>query len=386
MIIENFYISKNWRKGNPWFEKGLKSPNFEFQSKAAVALVESELVTNKTPDIKKIQKLIPFISVKSSIRHNIGFNFSLMKSARQLASSQKVSEASVLYELVLTTDDMIEFYRNLKEIDQSRLARLQKRFDNNEELKQKLQFKIAEVERQLDLLENPQNKNYVASYTEDLEWLKGQNYALSGRNYESFWAFNKLIHQYPDYKRIDEAHYSAFSQALVISLDNYIESIGNYYLNEKSFTKYRRVLSTQMAQYYLSNQKWDKFYAIAPDIILENSNDDYAVQVLLMLGGSYLQNADIMAMRTQFKNLLDQNRETKITPDCIYWYGLSYLFNEEFEKAIELFNEVVESFPESNYYPDSQFRTATCFYSLDDFETANKLLEEFVKNHPKSRS
>ena len=78
-----------------------------------------------------------------------------------------------------------------------------------------------------------------------------------------------------------------------------------------------------MAQYYLSHQKWDKFYAIAPEIILENSNDDYAVQVLLMLGGSYLQNADIIAMRAQFKNLWDQNKKTRITSDCIYWYALS---------------------------------------------------------------
>ena len=388
MIIENFYVSRNWEKGKPWFQRGLNSTNLESQSKAAVALMESELVANENPNIEEVQRLIPYISMKSFIRHSVGFNYLLMKSARKLASNKKVSEASVLYELVLTTEDIIAFYRNFNEAKERQLTQFNKRsyqgVFGNAELKQKIQFKIAEVKLQLERLEDPQNKGYIASYTEDLEWLKGQNYALSARNHESFWAFNKLINQYPDYKRIEDVYYSAFSQALVISLDDFIESIGETYLSKNSFVKYRRVLSTQMAQYYLSHQNWDKFYKIAPSIILENSEDDYAVQMLVMLGESFLQNADIIGMRNQFKNLWDKNKKTRITPDCIYWYALSYLFNGEFGNAIILFKKVIDNFSESNYYPDSQFRLATCYYSQDEFKTANKLLTKFVKDYPNS--
>ena len=387
-IIQNFYVLKDWNKGKPWFQKGLKSRNIEYQSRAAIALFASELSASDDLNIKKAQQLIPYISINSASRHDVGFNYSLMKSARQLATNQKIAEASVLYNMVLTTEDMAAFYSNRKIRYQKQLDNLkQHRFLDNQRkkvLQQKFRFEISTANRQLDRFKDPQSKGYIASYSDDLEWLKGQNYALSGRNYEAFWAFDKLIHQSPDYQRYEEVLYAAFSQALEIALDQKVETIGEAYLSQKSFTQYRRVLATQMAQYYLSYQKWEKFYTIAPQIILEDCNDDYAVQVIAMLGQSYLQNADIMGMRTQFKALWDQNKQTKITPDCIYWYALSYLFTEAFEEAKLLFKKVIDGFPESNYYPDSQFRLAACYYSLDDFEGADRLLVKFVKDYPNS--
>ena len=386
-IVENFYIVKDWENGYPWFSLLLKTSSDPMvQSRASIALIEYNLQKNKFASIKE---WLPYLSSKNPVRYEIGFNIALLNIAQKLSKKKEAAYATFIYGLVIDTQEITRYHQRRKSELEEQLIGLSQNFSiDPEELddyEEKCRNKIQQSNKQLEILQNPKSTSYVPPYAKTLKWLKAKNYLAANRTYESFWAFYKIIKDYPEYTTNEEIFYSAFSLAIKISFYKEAEELGKEYLNNTNYQEYRRSIAVKLGKLYIDQKKYSKFSHLVNLMVSENNSDDYAAQLISMLGAMYLKNGDLVGMKEQFKNLLKSNPNNHSTvAGCTYWHGLAHLLSNELNKAKIRFQEIIRNYPNSHYYPEAKFRYASIFYSLEKWEKANLLFEEFVLQYPET--
>jgi hypothetical protein len=252
-----YHIRQNWSKGKKAFEELLKFADaIKDQDAAAYAVscmvemfVEEKYIDNIFP-------LLPRLSGDTPARFDLRLNVNLMKGAKILSGEERHVEASLLFALTMTTEEIISFYTTRKEqltyeinkyqnfidaqgarLPAQRVAALKNRINE-------LAVKKTTAEMHLKLA------NETQSFTTVLRWRKADNFQACKREWESFWAFYWLYKDFPDHEMVENFVYAAFASANTVKHREKSIELGEEYLSNKELLKFRPDVTFMMANAY----------------------------------------------------------------------------------------------------------------------------------------
>ena len=105
-------------------------------------------------------------------------------------------------------------------------------------------MKLTNAKSQLELV------NKTPSFTTTLRWRKAENYQVTKRDWESFWAFYWLYKDFPKHKSVESFIYAAFASANTVKHREKSIELGEEYLKNETWMQFRPDVTFIMANAY----------------------------------------------------------------------------------------------------------------------------------------
>ena len=252
-----YHIKQNWRMGENAFAELLKFSDLakdEDRAAYAVSCMVEMFVQEKRVD--EIFPLLPRLSGDTPARFDLRLNVNLMQGAEILKEQDRQVEASLLFALTMTTEEIVTFYTAREEqlsyeMDQiqnfidaqgrrlppKRVSALKNRIND-------LAMKATSARSHLKLAKD------TPSFTTVLRWRKADNFQACKREWESFWAFYWLYKDFPDHEMLENFIYAAFASANTVKYREKSIELGEEYLANKELVKFRPDVTFIMANAY----------------------------------------------------------------------------------------------------------------------------------------
>ncbi len=255
---QGYHIRQNWTKGEKAFSELLKFADaIKDQDSAAYAVSCMTEMFVEEKRVDDIFPLLPRLSGDTPARFDLRLNVNLMKGAEILKSEDRHVEASLLFALTMTSEEIVSYYTSRKEqitfeidkiqsfLDSAQGARLpSKRISALKSRINKLAVKRTTAEMHLKLASD------TASFTTVLRWRKAENFQACKREWESFWAFYWLYKDFPEHESAENFIYAAFASANTVKYREKSIELGEEYLANKDLKKFRPDVSFMMANAY----------------------------------------------------------------------------------------------------------------------------------------
>ena len=252
-----YHIKQNWRMGENAFNELLKFADLakdEDRAAYAVSCMVEMFVQEKRVD--EIFPLLPRLSGDTPARFDLRLNVNLMQGAELLKEKDRHVEASLLFALTMTTEEIVTFYTAREkqislDIDQiqsfidaqgrrlpaQRVTSLKNRIND-------LAMKATSARSHLKLAKD------TPSFTTVLRWRKADNFQACMREWESFWAFYWLYKDFPNHEMVENFIYAAFASANKVKYREKSIELGEEYLANKELIKFRPDVTFIMANAY----------------------------------------------------------------------------------------------------------------------------------------
>ena len=252
-----YHIKQNWKSGEKAFEELLKFADLaKDEDRAAYAVSCMVEMFVKEKRIDEVFPLLPRLSADTPARFDLRLNVNLMQGAEVLKEKDRQVEASLLFALTMTTEEIVTFYTAREkeityEIDQiqsfidSQGRRLPpKRVTSLKNRINELAMKATSARSHLKLAKD------TPSFTTVLRWRKADNFQACKREWESFWAFYWLYKDFPDHEMVENFIYAAFASANTVKFREKSIELGEEYLANKELLKFRADVTFIMANAY----------------------------------------------------------------------------------------------------------------------------------------
>ena len=374
-IVACYYIAKNWSAGLPWFKLYLEEGRtVDDQAKAAAALMEAYIAQGKFPET---MQLLPYLVGDSPARYSLQLNVALLSAGDKLSKLQRFNEAMLMYRMVLTVGEIVEWQENY-------LADLKKQLDllkvttQEGEQYSELETQVLNTEAQLDALKK------IKDYTPELKVRIARTYLLTGRDWESFFAYKELVQDYPDHPAAQDFLYAAFSAATELKLTDEVIAMGESYVGKKGWKKYSDDIVVKLCQFYLEKHQYGEFFDLAKGFLAENPESEYASQIIFLMGSTYVKLERFGDLVEQFRAYLKKNPKGMMSEGCYYWIGLADVFLGDYEDAVKQFSEILQYYGTGAYAEDSMYRRGICYFGLEKYAEAEKDFVSFINKYPKS--
>jgi len=252
-----YHIKQNWRMGEKAFGELLKFADLakdEDRAAYAVSCMVEMFVQEKRVD--EIFPLLPRLSGDTPARFDLRLNVNLMQGAEILKEKDRHVEASLLFALTMTTEEIVTFYTAREQqisydIEQiqtfidaqgrrlppQRVTTLKNRIND-------LAMKATSARSHLKLAKD------TPSFTTVLRWRKADNFQACKREWESFWAFYWLYKDFPKHEMVENFIYAAFASANTVKHREKSIELGEEYLANKELIKFRPDVTFIMANAY----------------------------------------------------------------------------------------------------------------------------------------
>ena len=252
-----YHIKQNWRMGEKAFSELLKFADLakdEDRAAYAVSCMVEMFVQEKRVD--EIFPLLPRLSGDTPARFDLRLNVNLMQGAEILKEKDRHVEASLLFALTMTTEEIVTFYTAREQqlsydIEQiqtfidaqgrrlppQRVTSLKNRIND-------LAMKATSARSHLKLAKD------TPSFTTVLRWRKADNFQACKREWESFWAFYWLYKDFPKHEMVENFIYAAFASANTVKHREKSIELGEEYLANKELIKFRPDVTFIMANAY----------------------------------------------------------------------------------------------------------------------------------------
>ncbi|MEC7800782.1 MAG: hypothetical protein VX609_05780 [Verrucomicrobiota bacterium] len=334
-----YHILQDWVKGEPAFMSLLKIADVakdEDRSAYAVSCLTEMFVQTKRID--EVFPYLPRLSGDTPARYDLRLNVNLMQGAELLKGKERHVDASLFYSLTMTTEEIVAYYTERQKRLETELSRLEqfvalrgaglprRRLEILKEQINDLAMKLTNAKGQLKLaLDTP-------SFTTTLRWRKADNFQSTKRDWESFWGFYWLYKDFPDHDNVENFIYAAFASANTVK---------------------HREKSIELGEEYLANKEWKKFRA----------------DVTFIMANAYRQQAEALqqisaslqtAMSTIDKERAKQTREQSI---------------QYFERFFDLCDDFLSVMPDHKYAKDFVGMMGSVYFKRRSFE---ELLEKFA--------
>ena len=379
-LIQAYKVEEKWEEGMDDFKQIMNQANDpETASYAATTLMEALI---KLGRIDEAMELIPNISGNNPARYDVGFNVSLMEAADKLVEQEKYNEASLLYTLTLTLEQIKAFHR-------SKIKNLQRRLDNMSRLSlntgeeqqtlpihRELKSEIKNSKSKLQALEG------VDGYEAELNVRKSRVYVLTGREWEGFWAYMRLINEFPEHELNELFTYSAFAQATQIKMSRYVQQLGERYLSNPDYKKHEKEVRFQLATYYHERENISRFLELANDFIERYPRHRYASPLVNMKGTTLMKQNRAKDLDEEMEPFLNKYPDSPMAKPLAFWAGVGRVFSGDQEEAYQRFDLIVRKYPNSAYYPDALYRSGLAAFALERYDEATRRLEKVVQNYP----
>ena len=334
-----YHIEQDWKNGEPAFRSLLQFADVakdEDRAAYAVSCLTEMFVQNKRID--EVFPLLPRLSADTPARYDLRLNVNLMQGAEQLSQSDRHVEASLFYSLTMTTEEILSFYTERQKRLQTELSRLdqflalrgaalpKRRLEILKEKSNDLAMKLTNANGSLKLATD------TPSFTTTLRWRKSDNFQATKRDWEAFWGFYWLYMDFPDHDSVENFLYAAFASANKVK---------------------HREKSIELGEKYLANKQWKKFRADVT-FIMANAYREQAEKLQAI--SASLQ----MSMTTVGKERAAQTKEQS---------------GKYFDRFFALCDDFLEIMPEHKYARDFVGMMGSVYFARKRFDT---LLEKFA--------
>ncbi len=387
-----YHIEQDWVKGEPSFRELLKYADLakdEDRSAYAVSCLTEMFVQTKRID--EVFPLLPRLSGDTPARYDLRLNVNLMQGAGQLKDEGRHVEASLFYALTMTTEEIVAFYKERQKQLQTELSQYEqiialqgntmpkRRLEILKEKSNTIAMKLTSAKGQLKLATD------TPPFTTVLRWRKADNFQLTKRDWESFWGFYWLYNDFPKHENVENFIYAAFASANTVKHREKSIELGEAYLANKDWKKFRADVTFIMANAYRqeaeslnqiavslqnelgtaerdraekskvkSGEYYDRFFALCNDFINVMPEHKYAKDFVGMMGSVYFKRKKFDGLLEQFagfengvmnksKGYVNNNAflTSPAMPTAHYMSGLALLASGKFDQAKPLLGAVV---------------------------------------------
>lgn len=383
-------MMQDWAKGEPAFRELLKfadAARDEDRAAYAISCLTEMFVQTKRVD--EVFPMLPRLSADTPARYDLRLNVNLMQGGNQLKEQERYVEASLLYALTMTAEEIKNYYEERAsrlENERNRLATFlkrpgmpQRRLEILRDRDNQLAMKLTTAKSHLAMA------NKTASFTAILRWRKATNFQDTKRFWESFWGFYWLFKDDPENESAEDFIYAAFASANTVKFADKSIELGEEYLANDKWEKYQADVTNIMANAYRkeaehqasiaeslqtalstldkeraskaresSKEKYQRFFELCNQFLERNPGDDYATSFINMMGSVYFKQRQFDQLLEKFagfeagvpndkKGYINNKDFSKgpAMPSALYLSGIGLLASGKFNEAKPLLAPIV---------------------------------------------
>lgn len=323
-------------------------------------------------DVEGMISLLPNLRRDRLFRFDLGINLRLLNFGDHLGEMERFAEAGLFYSAVVPVSEIIrEVEARIIDIEEA-LFQSTYRPDERPRL-------VGERE---ELLDRRRRLAERVEVTGDLIWRQAIILQRTGRRFESFFAFRRLMEEHPFHERIEQFHYSAFLQAIGC---DYIEDaieLGELYLLENHYLRFERFIFGQLGILYYRVGNIAELERVVTEFVRRFPEDPVSAQLVHQLGMAWFQREQSYRVMETFPDWMRLHPDGFFHDAALYWVGMAHLFDGDFLSALPQFQRIQEDFPGSVYRSESEFREAVCHFGIENHDLSRALFEAWVDTHP----
>jgi hypothetical protein len=351
-----YHMTQDWVKGEVAFRELLKFADAaKDEDRAAYAISCLTEMFVQTKRVDEVFPMLPRLSADTPARYDLRLNVNLMQGGNQLKEQERYVEASLLYALTMTAEEIKTYYNErtvrltaerdrlsvfLKNTDmpQRRLEILRDR-DNQ------LAMKLTTAKSHLAIA------NKTASFTTILRWRKASNFQDTKRFWESFWAFYWLYKDDPENDSAQDFIYAAFASANTVKFNEKSIELGEEYLANENWSTYRADVTNIMANTYRQEAQVQASIAESLQTAVSTIDKEKAKKAKEQSELNYQKFFDLC---NQF---LEMKPDDKYATSFVNMMGSVYFKQRKFDQLLEKFAGYVAGTPNENkgYINDQNF-------------------------------
>jgi hypothetical protein len=385
-----YHMLQDWAKGEPAFRELLKfadAARDEDRAAYAISCLTEMFVQTKRVD--EVFPMLPRLSADTPARYDLRLNVNLMQGGNQLKEQERYVEASLLYALTMTAEEIKNYYEERAsrlENERNRLATFlkrpgmpQRRLEILRDRDNQLAMKLTTAKSHLAMA------NKTASFTAILRWRKATNFQDTKRFWESFWGFYWLFKDDPENESAEDFIYAAFASANTVKFADKSIELGEEYLANDKWEKYQADVTNIMANAYRkeaehqasiaeslqtalstldkeraskaresSKEKYQRFFELCNQFLERNPGEEYATSFINMMGSVYFKQRQFDQLLEKFagfeagvpndkKGYINNKNFAKgpAMPSALYLSGIGLLASGKFNEAKPLLAPIV---------------------------------------------
>jgi hypothetical protein len=385
-----YHMLQDWAKGEPAFRELLKfadAARDEDRAAYAISCLTEMFVQTKRVD--EVFPMLPRLSADTPARYDLRLNVNLMQGGNQLKEQERYVEASLLYALTMTAEEIKNYYEERAsrlENERNRLATFlkkpgmpQRRLEILRDRDNELAMKLTTAKSHLAMA------NKTASFTAILRWRKATNFQDTKRFWESFWGFYWLYKDDPENESAEDFIYAAFASANTVKFADKSIELGEEYLASDKWEKYQADVTNIMANAYRkeaeyqasiaeslqtalstldkeraskaresSKEKYQRFFELCNQFLERQPGDKYATSFINMMGSVYFKQRQFDQLLEKFagfeagvpndqKGYINNKDFAKgpAMPSALYLSGIGLLASGKFNEAKPLLAPIV---------------------------------------------
>jgi hypothetical protein len=385
-----YHMLQDWAKGEPAFRELLKfadAARDEDRAAYAISCLTEMFVQTKRVD--EVFPMLPRLSADTPARYDLRLNVNLMQGGNQLKEQERYVEASLLYALTMTAEEIKNYYQERAsrlENERNRLATFlkrpgmpQRRLEILRDRDNQLAMKLTTAKSHLAMA------NKTASFTAILRWRKATNFQDTKRFWESFWGFYWLFKDDPENESAEDFIYAAFASANTVKFADKSIELGEEYLANDKWEKYQADVTNIMANAYRkeaehqasiaeslqtalstldkeraskaresSKEKYQRFFELCNQFLERNPGEEYATSFINMMGSVYFKQRQFDQLLEKFagfeagvpndkKGYINNKDFAKgpAMPSALYLSGIGLLASGKFNEAKPLLAPIV---------------------------------------------
>ena len=219
-------------------------------------------------------------------------------------------------------------------------------------------------------------------YTANLRWRQARVLQLMERHYEAYFAYLRLINEYPQHRHIEQFHYATFTQA--IQCDYLLEAMehGERYLAEPAYLLFEKPVAVRLAGLYARFEEIEKLAVLADTFLHRFPFEPVAAQMSHYLGQALFKKGRVAQIIEDFPLWSAEYPEGAFIDSVTYWLGMAYLFGGDFNAALEAFSTLLADHPGSVYYKEARFRRRVAYFGLGQYPEAREVFESWLPDAP----
>ncbi len=385
-----YHMLQDWAKGEPAFRELLKFADAaKDEDRAAYAISCLTEMFVQTKRVDEVFPMLPRLSGDTPARYDLRLNVNLMQGGNQLQDAERYVEASLLYALTMTAEEIKNYYNERAsrlENERNRLALFlkkpgmpQRRLEILRDRDNQLAMKLITAKSHLAVATK------TASFTAILRWRKASNFQDTKRFWESFWGFYWLFKDDPENESAEDFIYAAFASANTVKFADKSIELGEQYLASDKWDKYRADVTNIMANAYRkeaevqasiaeslqtamstldkergatakqsSQEKYQRFFELCNQFLEKQPGDKYATSFINMMGAVYFKQRQFDQLLEKFagyeagvpndkKGYINDKEFSKgpAMPSALYLSGIGLLASGKFDDAKPLLAPIV---------------------------------------------
>ncbi|CAI8363156.1 MAG: Outer membrane protein assembly factor BamD [Opitutia bacterium UBA7350] len=376
-LCQTLYYKNQLSEGLPYFNRLSKTArSVNDRGLAAAASFEAYLDAKQ---LDAAMELLPYLAKEFDARYQPRINVALLKASDTMNNEARLSDASILLNLIKTTDLMIEFH-------EQNLTEKTKRIETYEALKRNSD-RIIELKQEIKVLENTLSKlRALPTLRNELLVRRARNFSKTNRPYESFWMFYDLLKENPDDKQSEFFHYAAFSGANKVNKDSVLLELGRSYRSQYPEGDFYSDVTAGLVDKLQKLKQTEELIEVVVDFLNRFPSDPFSSNFLALWSGYMIERDLLPEIIEQCRRWRKMHTNPTFADGLYFWQGLAHLQLTEFQPALDNFSELLEQYPTSLYAEDSTLRKGICQFYVEAYNDARTTLLSFTEKYQKSPS